>query len=80
MQGTQVQALIQEDPICRGATKPMGHKYWACALEPMSHNYWALTPQLLKPMHLDPMLHNKEKPPQWEAHPPQWRVAPTHRN
>ena len=49
MQGTWVQSLVQEDPTCRGATKPMRHNYWACALEPVSHNYWAHAPQLLKP-------------------------------
>ena len=27
MQGTWVQALVQEDPTCRGATKPMCHNY-----------------------------------------------------
>ena len=27
MQGTWVQALVQEDPTCRGATKPMRHNY-----------------------------------------------------
>ena len=27
MQGTQVQSLIQEDPTCRRATKPMCHNY-----------------------------------------------------
>ena len=27
MQGTQVQALVREDPTCRGATKPVGHNY-----------------------------------------------------
>ena len=42
MQETRVRALVQEDPTCRGATKPMCHNYWACALEPMSHNYWSL--------------------------------------
>ena len=47
MQGTQVQALIQEDPTCRRATKPMCHNYWACV------------PQLLKPARLEPMLRNK---------------------
>ena len=25
MQGTRVQALLQEDPTCHGATKPMHH-------------------------------------------------------
>ena len=46
-QGTWVRALVQDDPTCHGATKPVHHKYWACALEPMSHNYWAHVPQLL---------------------------------
>ena len=59
MQGTRVQALVWEDPTCREATKPVRHKYWACALEPASHNYWARVPQLLKPACLEPMLHNK---------------------
>ena len=27
MQGTWVQALVQEDPTCRGATKPVRHNY-----------------------------------------------------
>ena len=79
MQGTRVQALVWEDPTCRGATKPACHNYWACALEPASHNYWAHMSQLLKPARLEPMLHN-EKPPQWEAHAPQQRVAPARRN
>ena len=59
MQGTRVQALVQEDPTWRGATKPMCHNYWVCPLEPMSHNYWAHMPQLLKPTCLEPMIHNK---------------------
>ena len=66
MQGTRVQALIREDPTCHGATKPVSHNYWACALEPTSHNYRAHVPQLLKPAQLEPMLCNKrshhEKP------------------
>ena len=27
MQGTQVRALVQEDPTCQGATKPTCHNY-----------------------------------------------------
>ena len=38
MQGTRVRALVQEDPTCRGATKPVRHNYRACALEPASHS------------------------------------------
>ena len=47
MQRTPVRALVQEDPTCRGATKPVHHNYWAC------------TPQLLKPACLEPVLRNK---------------------
>ena len=82
MQGTRVRALVQEDPTCRGATKPVRHNYWACTLEPANHNYWAREPQILKPArhkywrlhttnteahipqilkpaHLEPVLHSK---------------------
>ena len=59
MQGTQVRALVREDPTCHGATKPVRHNYWACALEPVSHNYGARLPQLVKPTRLEPMLRNK---------------------
>ena len=67
MQGTLVRALVQEDPTCRGATKPMRCNYWGCALEPASHSYWAHSPQLLKPAGLEPVLwskrsHCNEKP------------------
>ena len=75
MQGTRVQALVQEDPTCRGATKPVLHNYWACALEPASHNYRsprATTTEAHAPQ--------QEKPPQGEAHAPQWRVAPARHN
>ena len=27
MQGTRVRAMVQEDPTCRGATKPVSHNY-----------------------------------------------------
>ena len=59
MRGPWVRALVWEDPTCRGATKPVCHNYWACALEPASHNDWAREPQLLKPACLEPMLLNK---------------------
>ena len=80
MQRTWVQSLVREDPTCCGATKPVRHNYWACALKPASHNYWACVPQLPKPARLEPMLHNKDEPPQWETHAPQPRVAPARRN
>ena len=62
MQGTQVRALVREDPICHRATKPVSHNYWACALEPASHNYWARMPQLLKLACPKPVLRNKRSP------------------
>ena len=61
MQETWVRALVQEDPTCLRAAKPVRHNYWACALEATSHNYQASVPQLLKPLRLEPMLRN-EKP------------------
>ena len=72
MQGTRVRALVREDPTCCGATKPVCHNYWACALELASHNYWARTPRARAPQ--------QEKPRQWEACAPQWRVAPALHN
>ena len=38
--GLWVLSLVREDPTCHGATKPMCHNYWACALQPTSCNYW----------------------------------------
>ena len=58
-QGTWVWSLVREDPTCCGATKPIRHNYWACALDPTSHNYWARVLQLLKPARLEPVFHNK---------------------
>ena len=48
MQGTLVQFLIQEDPTCYGANKPVHHSFWACVLEPWIRNFWAHMLQLLK--------------------------------
>ena len=80
MQATQVPSLVQEDPTCHRATKPVRHNYWAWALEPASHNYWAHAPQLLKPESHNYWAHvpracalQQEKPQQWEARAPQWR-------
>ena len=58
-QGTRVRALVQEDPTCRRATKPVRHSYWACALQPASHNYWARVPGARAPQ--------RERPLQWGA-------------
>ena len=87
MQGTRVRALVWEDPTCRGATRPVHHNYWACALEPISHNYSAHEPQLLSPCATTTEARApraralpQEKPPQWDAHTLQRRVAPACRN
>ena len=58
MQGTRVRALVREDPTCRGATKPVRHNDWACALEPASHS-WGRVLQLLKLVRLEPVFRNK---------------------
>ena len=49
MWGTQVPHLIQGDPTCHEATKPVHHSYWACPLELGGRSYWAHLLQLLKP-------------------------------
>ena len=72
IRGTRVWALVREDPTCHGATKPVRHNYWAYALEPRATTTESAC--------LEPMLRNKEKPPQWEACAPQRRLAPTRRN
>ena len=94
MQGTRVRAVVREDPTCYGATKPLHHNYWACALEPTSHNYWNpratttepachnyLSPCATTEAHA-PRAHalQQEKPPQCEARAPQRRVAPSRHN
>ena len=61
VQGTQARSLVREDPKCRGATKPVHHNFWACALQPACRNYWARVLQLPKPKHLEPLLRNKRE-------------------
>ena len=47
--GDTILSLPWEDSTCLGATKPMGHNYWAYMLQP------------LKPTHIEPMLHHKRR-------------------
>ena len=63
MQEKWIQYLVWEDPTCCRTTKHMCHNYWACALEPTSLNYWALVLKLLKPTHLEPVLHKDRVAP-----------------
>ena len=37
MQSIQVESLVQEDPTCCRAAKPICHNYRACALRPVLH-------------------------------------------
>ena len=67
MQETRVWSLVWEDPTCCGATKPVHHNYWACALEPGNCSYWAQVPQLLKPACPRACTLQQKKPPHWEA-------------
>ena len=80
MQGTQVRALLREDPTCPGETKLVRHNYWACALEPVSHNYWSLCATTTEAHAPGARAPQQEKPPQWEARAPQQRVAPALRS
>ena len=72
MQGIMVWSLVQDDPICWGATKPVCHNYWAWTLEPVHCNYWAHVQQLLKPV----CPKAQEKPLQWEARAPKLESSP----
>ena len=61
VQGTQVRALVWEDPTCRRAAGPVSHSYWACASG-------ACGPQQVKPRpaHCDeewpPLATTRESP------------------
>ena len=75
VKSTQVWALVQEDPTCRGAAKPMHHNYWACVpqlLSPCATTTEACVPRARAPQ--------QEKPRQWESSALQRRVAPARRN
>ena len=59
MQEIEVWSLVCEDATYHGATKPVHRNYWAHTPEPGCQNYWASVLQLLKPVCLEPVLHNK---------------------
>ena len=67
MQDIWVWSLVWKDPTRHGATKPVGHSYWACAQEPGSPNYWAHVLQLLEPVSPRARAPQQEKPLQSEA-------------
>ena len=71
MQGTQVRALIREDPTCRGATKPVRHLLLSLssrACEPQLLSLSATTTEARAPRAHAPQ---QEKPP---------NEKPVHRN
>ena len=68
MQGTRVRALVQEDPTCHRATKPVCHNYWS----PHTTTTEACMPRA--------GALQQEKPLQWEACALQRRVAPARHN
>ena len=77
MQGIRVQSLVQEDPTCHGAAKPMHHNYRAYILEPIDHNYWAHVLQVRSPYTLNPVLYNKRSHCNEKPVYRNYRVAPT---
>ena len=60
MQETWVQSLMGEESTCCRATMPLGHDYWACAVEPHSHNNWSQC--TLEPVLCNRRSHHNEKP------------------
>ena len=60
IQGPLVPSLVQGDSTCPGATKPLHHNHWSCALEPGSCSCWAQVPQVSKPVCLEPMVCKRE--------------------
>ena len=75
MQETQVWSLVWKDLTCHTATKPVCHKYGACALEPGNHSCWAHVNNYWSPCALEPMLHKRNPHSGKPAHP-SWKVVP----
>ena len=89
MQRTPVWSLVQEDPTCHGATKPVYHSYWASSLCARTAEPCATT---IEAHELRTHAPQQEKPLQWEAcapqdssphssqvekaHAQQWRLSP----
>ena len=69
MQGAQIQSLVGEDSTCIGTTKPV------------SHNFRGSVPQLLKPVHLEPVLCHRRSPcnEKSQLHNKEWLLLPTTR-
>ena len=61
MQGTGVRTLVQEDPTCRGATKPMSHNYWSHVLQLLSPRAATTEAAHLEPVLCNNRSHHNEK-------------------
>ena len=55
MQGTRVRALVQEDPTCRGATKPMPTAAAPALWSPLATTTEARTPRARAPQQERPL-------------------------
>ena len=64
-------SLVQEDPMCCGAAKPVCRNYWACSLKPGNLNCWAHKPPLLQPKPPRTRASPQEEPRPREARAPQ---------
>ena len=62
MQGTQARALVQEDPTCRRANKPVHHNYWAREAQLLSLRATTTEPARLEPVLRNKRSHRNEKP------------------
>ena len=60
MQGIRVRALVQEDPTCRGAAKPITK-----TAEP---TLWSPRATDAEPVHLEPVLHKRSHFNEKSAH------------
>ena len=67
--GTQVRALVWEDPSCHEAARPGCHNSWAC----MPWSPRAVTMEAWAPR---ACTLQQEKPPQWEARAPLLERSP----
>ena len=61
-QETWVRSLIWEDSTGLRATKPSGHKYWACTLQLLKLGGLRAYVPITEPTCLKPVLHNERSP------------------
>ena len=74
--GDWVRSLVWDDPACLGATKPVCHSYWGCAVESRNCICSAHELKLLKSLCPRACAPQQEKPLQREA----WALCLTSHN